>query len=76
MDEFDASHLRTNVIKMCLLITFLQISGVIVGFDSHFNYMKLMKASSYIARGVPFYVTNEDAVLPCSNYRMPGKLSF
>ncbi|KAL5110236.1 Glycerol-3-phosphate phosphatase [Taenia crassiceps] len=34
--------------------------------------MKLMKAASYIGRGVPFYVTNEDALLPCSEYRMPG----
>ncbi|VDM33525.1 unnamed protein product [Hydatigera taeniaeformis] len=60
LNEFDATHLRAN------------ISGVIVGFDSHFNYMKLMKAASYLAQGVPFYVTNEDALLPCSDYRMPG----
>ncbi|CDS43057.1 4 nitrophenylphosphatase [Echinococcus multilocularis] len=48
------------------------ISGVIIGFDSHFNYVKLMKATSYIVRGAPFYATNEDALLPCSEYSMPG----
>ncbi len=32
-----------------------------------------MKATSYILRGIPFYVTNEDALLPCKDYAMPGK---
>nr|CDS25952.1 4 nitrophenylphosphatase [Hymenolepis microstoma] len=58
--DFDASHLRDDV------------SSVIVGFDSYFNYMKVMKATSYILRGSKFYATNEDALLPCDEYAKPG----
>ncbi|KAM3188232.1 hypothetical protein ACTXT7_000730 [Hymenolepis weldensis] len=60
IDDFNASHLRDNV------------PGVIVGFDSYFNYMKVMKATSYILRGSKFYVTNEDALLPCDEFAKPG----
>ena len=35
-----------------------------------------MKAASYITRGSTFYVTNEDAVLPCADYCMPGWFLF
>ncbi|VDN98291.1 unnamed protein product [Rodentolepis nana] len=60
IDDFDASHLRDDV------------SGVIVGFDPHFNYVKVMKATSYILRGSKFYATNEDALLPCDEFARPG----
>ncbi|CAL8084493.1 unnamed protein product [Calicophoron daubneyi] len=45
---------------------------VLVGFDPHINYRKLLKATTYISRGVPFYATNEDAQLPCADYVQPG----
>ncbi|KAM7537719.1 hypothetical protein Aperf_G00000065081 [Anoplocephala perfoliata] len=60
LDEFNSSHLRDGV------------PGVIIGLDSHFNYIKLTKAVSYIARGAEFYATNEDALLPCDDYPKPG----
>ncbi|KAF5400642.1 Phosphoglycolate phosphatase [Paragonimus heterotremus] len=47
-------------------------SGVLVGFDGHFNYRKLLKATSYISRGVPFFATNEDAQLPAGDTVLPG----
>ncbi|KAA3677731.1 phosphoglycolate phosphatase [Paragonimus westermani] len=47
-------------------------SGVLVGFDDHFNYRKLLKATSYIAKGVPFFATNEDAQLPAGDTVLPG----
>ncbi|KAF8561206.1 hypothetical protein P879_05469 [Paragonimus westermani] len=49
-------------------------SGVLVGFDDHFNYRKLLKATSYIARGVPFFATNEDAQLPAGDTVLPACL--
>lgn len=35
-----------------------------------------MKAASYILRGSKFYVTNEDALLPCDEFAKPGMISL
>ena len=41
------------------------VQAVLVGFDSHFNYMKMMKAATYILkRDCVFVGTNWDASLP------------
>nr|CAH8849774.1 unnamed protein product [Trichobilharzia regenti] len=48
------------------------VKAVLVGFDSHFNYRKLMQATSYISKGASFYATNEDAQLPGGNIVLPG----
>ncbi|THD22174.1 Nitrophenylphosphatase [Fasciola hepatica] len=45
---------------------------VLVGFDIHFNYRKLLKATSYICKGLPFFATNEDAQLPADDLVHPG----
>lgn len=44
------------------------ISCVIVGLDTHFSYIKLARAISYLARdGCHFVVTNTDTGLPAGN---------
>ena len=41
------------------------VKAVLVGFDPHFSYMKMMKAASYIMkRDCVFIGTNWDALLP------------
>uniref|UniRef100_A0A5K3FLV3 HAD-IIA family hydrolase n=1 Tax=Mesocestoides corti TaxID=53468 RepID=A0A5K3FLV3_MESCO len=59
-NEFNATHLRENV------------PGILVGFDRYFNYVKLMKAASYLSRGCQFFITNEDALLPSADFALPG----
>nr|VZI28647.1 unnamed protein product [Spirometra erinaceieuropaei] len=46
--------------------------AVLVGYDPFFNYVKLMKAATLIARGCQFCATNEDAQLPAFGYVCPG----
>ncbi|CAH8546059.1 unnamed protein product [Schistosoma rodhaini] len=48
------------------------VKAVLVGFDSHFNYRKLMRGTAYINNGACFYATNEDAQLPGGNIVFPG----
>ena len=47
---------------------------VVVGFDKHFNYSKLVRASSYLQQpDCHFIATNIDSGLPMGNARvMPG----
>ncbi|KAF6779216.1 hypothetical protein AHF37_01028 [Paragonimus kellicotti] len=61
-DPLDGIHLDPNT------------SCVLVGFDDQFNYRKLLKATSYIARGIPFFATNEDAQLPAGDTVLPACL--
>lgn len=46
--------------------------AVLVGYDPYFNYVKLMKAASFIDGGCQFFATNEDSRLPASGYVCPG----
>ncbi|VDD83613.1 unnamed protein product [Mesocestoides corti] len=48
------------------------VPGILVGFDRYFNYVKLMKAASYLSRGCQFFITNEDALLPSADFALPG----
>ncbi|TNN12192.1 putative NipSnap protein isoform 1 [Schistosoma japonicum] len=48
------------------------VKAVLVGFDCHFNYRKLMQGTAYIVNGASFYATNEDAQLPGGNIIFPG----
>jgi len=42
-----------------------EVKAAVVGFDPHFNLVKMTKAASYImGRGLPFVATNEDQQLP------------
>lgn len=44
------------------------VRAVIVSYDIHVNYVKLMKASNYVHQeGVKFFATNKDATFPGSN---------
>ena len=48
---------------------------MLVGFDGDINYMKIMRAASYLQRpDCLFLATNEDPFLPVSNSatRIPG----
>ncbi|CAH8501560.1 unnamed protein product [Schistosoma turkestanicum] len=52
------------------------VKAVLVGFDGHFNYRKLMQGAAYINNGASFYATNEDAQLPGGNAVLPEKCSY
>jgi phosphoglycolate/pyridoxal phosphate phosphatase family enzyme len=51
-----------------------EVCAVVVGYDHHFNQMKLMKACSYLQRpNCHFIATNEDSCLPTTTHiRFPG----
>jgi phosphoglycolate phosphatase len=51
-----------------------EVGAVVVGYDQHFNMMKLMKAISYLHNpGCHFIATNEDSHLPSRTHiRFPG----
>ncbi len=53
----------------------MQVTAVVVGFDKHFSYPKLIKACSYLKNpDCHFVVTNEDSSLPAhSDIMIPGK---
>ena len=54
-----------------------QVSAVVVGYDKHFNLMKLMKACSYLRHpSCHFIATNEDSCLPTNTHILfPGQVS-
>ena len=70
------AHRQTNK-KIILLffssftpILFLQVTCVLVAFDEHISYHKILKAATYIKkRNCLFLATNEDSALP-----MPGDM--
>ncbi|GMR45362.1 hypothetical protein PMAYCL1PPCAC_15557, partial [Pristionchus mayeri] len=54
-----------------------EASCVIVADDPHFTYMKLIKATNYLADpNCGFFVTNMDATLPNDSYILPGTGCF
>ncbi|CAD5232300.1 unnamed protein product [Bursaphelenchus xylophilus] len=45
-----------------------QVGAVVVGYEKHFNYLKLMKAANYLQEGDCLFVaTNEDETCPGPN---------
>lgn len=55
-----------------------QVGAVVVGFDLFFNYMKLIKACSYLSNpACHFIATNEDQSLPAkSQIVLPGRVEM
>ena len=53
-----------------------QVNCVLVGFDPHISYNKMVKGSSYARReGALFIATNEDSHLPLdSDVVIPGEV--
>ena len=53
-----------------------EINAVAVGFDPYINFVKVLKAASYIQRpGCHYVATNLDSFLPTKgDKRIPGKL--
>ncbi|XP_071479244.1 glycerol-3-phosphate phosphatase-like [Diadema antillarum] len=52
-----------------------EVKGVVLGFDHHFSYMKIMRAASYLNRPGSFFIaTNEDPQFPVkgSDVVVPG----
>jgi len=46
--------------------------AVVVGFDRHFTYAKLRRATLHIRAGVPFFGTNPDKTFPTPQGLVPG----
>ncbi|CAJ0577049.1 unnamed protein product, partial [Mesorhabditis spiculigera] len=45
-----------------------QVAAVVVGYERHFDYQKLMKAANYLQnKSTHYYATNEDEVCPGPN---------
>lgn len=64
-----------NILKFKDLPLDPDVKAVLVGFDSYFNYVKIMKCASYIvSKKALFVATNEDAQVPIqgSEILMPG----
>ncbi|GMT23303.1 hypothetical protein PFISCL1PPCAC_14600 [Pristionchus fissidentatus] len=54
-----------------------EASAVIVADDPHFSYMKLIKATNYLADpNCGFFIANEDRTLPNDGYILPGTGCF
>jgi 4-nitrophenyl phosphatase len=48
------------------------VGVVLVGLDSHYNYLKMALAFQYIKRGAIFIATNIDSTLPSAGALFPG----
>ncbi|CAJ0586047.1 unnamed protein product, partial [Mesorhabditis spiculigera] len=47
------------------------VAAVVVGYEKHFNYQKLMKAANYLKRRETLFVaTNEDETCPCPDPKL------
>ena len=56
-------------------LSFLQVKCVLVGYDPHISYMKLIRAASYLKNPeCVFLVTNTDSSFPSTNLNIviPG----
>lgn len=65
-----------NILYSSDVHLYWQVKCVLVGFDSHLSYMKIMKAATYLQNpDCLFLATNEDTHLPVNNcpIRIPGK---
>ncbi|VDL89128.1 unnamed protein product [Schistocephalus solidus] len=61
-NEFD----KVGISYFGIGVSGLRCGSVLVGYDPYFNYVKLMKAASFIDGGCQFFATNEDSRLPAS----------
>ncbi|KRY76151.1 Phosphoglycolate phosphatase [Trichinella pseudospiralis] len=64
-DHFEDYHSEERIFDVNLE---KDVSAVVVGFDPHISYAKIMKASSYLKnKDCLFVATNEDSYFPSTN---------
>ena len=78
MNENQVTYMPNQRIPQYCLDSCVQVCAVVVGYDHHFNQMKLMKACSYLQRlNCHFIATNEDSCLPTTTHiRFPGECAL